>query len=580
MHPTEMHQIPAKIRKQKKLSILMPFLNEEKVIVENTREVIRILQELDFNFEVVLIDDGSRDNSYELLLKNFKKDPSIKIVRNFKNFGKGWALKTGYEFSTGDYVLFLDSDLELSPYHIPNFFNIMLENQADAVIGSKLHKDSILEYPLKRRIISFIYYSFIKIFFGLPIMDSQTGIKLFKRDALEMSLPKVLVKKFAFDIELLIILHQHHKKVCSAPIELKFSRGVFSRNIKLNMLFHTFLDTLAVFYRDRILGFYDRPLGKNIPLFYTIILFSEKNNAYELECLRRFLSINYEHYQVILAGKSAPGLKDPKLTFVKCDEGHYARRLEIILQKNIIKGDYLVFSKMDAFPDERYLFSTGRILSLEDVGAAGGYVNMRNHPAKFEAIAFSVLSSVFLNLNLVYRFKPVNYKEVGELQLNGLFIKKACIKDIHFDHVRGLKLEYILSKQVKKHHLKVVYSPDLMLYQVFPKNPVEMVRYIKKEALFRVSQFRSPVYKSFESFYDKKFSLSVALLATMAASLTFFIIRQNPVFLMPLGVYYTFLLISRLIVSGLKNGILGFIWLSFAQLLYGFYFFFGLFKKD
>ena len=240
MHPTEMFDVPQEIRKDKKLSILMPLFNEEKIIVNNVLESLRIMKELDFNFEVVLIDDGSDDNSYELLLQNFRNKPIIKIVRNYQNFGKGWALKTGFEYSNGDYILFLDSDLELSPYHIPNFYKIMLEENADVVIGSKLHKDSLLEYPFKRRVISFIYYSIIKILFGLPVMDSQTGIKLFKRNALEASLPKVLVKKFAFDIELLLVLFKNNYKIVSAPIELKYSRESFG-NIKINTIKNTFI---------------------------------------------------------------------------------------------------------------------------------------------------------------------------------------------------------------------------------------------------------------------------------------------------------------------------------------------------
>jgi len=380
MHPTEYRAIPEELKKTKKLSVLMPYLNEQDIIVKNTREVVSILKELGINYEIVLIDDGSTDNSFELLKKEFGKDKKIKLIRNHQNFGKGWVIKTGFEYSSGDYILFLDSDLELSPYHIPNFFRVMMEQGADAVIGSKLHDDSVLDYPKARRFFSNSYYLMVKILFGLPIMDSQTGIKLFTREALEVSLPRLLVKRWAFDIELLLILHKHKMKIAAAPIELKFSRGAFGK-IRVNSIVHFFTDTMAIFFRDKILRFYERKLGENIRYHYTFILFQDRVSEFEERCLRKFLEINYEGYDVIVTGETDYGIKDPKLRFVKSSAESYAKRLSEVTAIVKLKSDYVVLSALNAYPDGRFFLSAGRVLSQPGVGAAGSVCSVTAHPA-------------------------------------------------------------------------------------------------------------------------------------------------------------------------------------------------------
>lgn len=579
MHPTDFFEVPYKIRKGKKLSVIMPFYNEEKFIVANTLEVIRVLKELDFNFEIVLVDDGSRDDSFHLLTNRFKNNQTVKVIRNFQNFGKGWAIKTGYEFSSGNFILFLDSDLELSPYHLPNFFKIMIENNADVVIGSKIHKDSVLDYPLKRRIVSFVYYSIIKLFFGLPIMDSQTGIKLFRREALEKALPKVLVKKFAFDIELLIILNKSKWRILSAPIELKFSRGKFG-NIHFSTFVKTFMDTLAVLYRDKILRFYNRPLGENKKYFYTIVLFPENYDKYEQSALKRFLNIYYENYRVVLAGKNSFNIRHPKLKFCFTEAVSAVDRFAEVKKNGFLKGDFVVFSRLDAFPDERFLFNTGRILSLRGIGGAGGFVVIRNKNTSQEWTAFSVIRSFFLNLNLVYRFQPMNFKEVEELQLDGFFVKREFLKDLVLDGLGHLKLEYLLSKQIQKHRAKMVYSPDIMLYKKFPGNFRELMGYIRKEAVSRAMQLKIKAYHPLQNFQDKKFIVSLALLGFLLVSLLTAVLFRNPFLLIPLVLYYLVLLLSRIVLYGPARGWTSFLYLSAVQLYYGFGYLMGMFTNS
>ncbi|MFN3660862.1 MAG: glycosyltransferase, partial [Brevinematales bacterium] len=138
MHPTEKLPV-AHLLKGQLLSIIMPFYNEGMSIVSNVHQVLQACEEMGIEVEVVAVDDGSSDDGYDQLVKAFEGEKRVIAIRNETNFGKGWALKTGYEFSHGEYVLFLDADLELSPWHIPQFLTRLFQEQSDVVIGSKLH---------------------------------------------------------------------------------------------------------------------------------------------------------------------------------------------------------------------------------------------------------------------------------------------------------------------------------------------------------------------------------------------------------------------------------------------------------
>jgi glycosyltransferase involved in cell wall biosynthesis len=241
---------------KEKISVVIPAYNEGAIIKESLEETVKTFTEFGCDYEIIVIDDGSSDNTISEALKVADQYPQVKVKRNMENYGKGRALKKAFRYLSGEYVVFLDADLDLHPGQVHTLFDIMKLDEADVVIGSKLHENSIVEYPLSRKIISRIYYWIIKILFSLPVHDTQTGLKLFKAKVLREVFPKILVKKFAFDLEILANAHHCGYKITEAPIVLKQSRK-FSR-IGLSAMWQTGWDTLAVFYRMNILKYYDK----------------------------------------------------------------------------------------------------------------------------------------------------------------------------------------------------------------------------------------------------------------------------------------------------------------------------------
>ena len=179
-----------------KLSVVVPVYNQEEFIYRNLHEALKTFKHYGKNFEIILVNDGSTDDT--LKEARLIKDKHLKIVGYPENMGKGNALKYGFSHVSGNAVTFMDADLDIHPKSLMGFFKYL--DTADMVIGSKRHKLSKVNYPLKRKILSSLYHMFVNMIFNLNVKDTQSGLKLIKYDCLKEILPKVLVKKFAFDL--------------------------------------------------------------------------------------------------------------------------------------------------------------------------------------------------------------------------------------------------------------------------------------------------------------------------------------------------------------------------------------------
>ncbi len=239
-----------------KVSIIMPAYNEARHVASSLEETIRTFDDFGCDYEIIVVDDGSQDSTYLELEKVASRSNRILIKRNRANYGKGRALKRGFRASTGELIVFLDADMDLHPGQIQTFFDIMRLDEADVVIGSKHHPNSKLNYPLHRKIISSVYFFLVNLMFGLPIKDTQTGLKLFKREVLKKVFPKILIKQFAYDLEILVNVHHLGYKIAEAPVVLNSQRKL--GRIGLRAIYTTWWDTMAIFYRMHILRYYDR----------------------------------------------------------------------------------------------------------------------------------------------------------------------------------------------------------------------------------------------------------------------------------------------------------------------------------
>lgn len=239
-----------------KLSIIIPAYNEGKKIHYNLGNVIKHAQKLkNLDYEIILVSDGSTDHTYENALKH--KSKKVKIFHYPHNQGKGYALKYGFNKSSGNLITFIDADGDLPPSQIQTLLDFMKTNKADVVVGSKRHPLSRVDYPMKRRFYSRTYQILIRILFSLKVRDTQVGLKLYKRKVLEKIMPKILVKRYAFGLETMVVANHFGFKITEAPIELKYNFS--GTGINWKQIFYILQDTAAIFYRLKILYYYDLP---------------------------------------------------------------------------------------------------------------------------------------------------------------------------------------------------------------------------------------------------------------------------------------------------------------------------------
>lgn len=246
----------------KLLSLVVPAYKQERTIIKDVTNTSEILSSLHLNYEIIVVVDGFVDKTYELLEMQIKKKKfkNIKVIGYEKNKGKGFAIQQGFKEAKGDIVGFMDAGLDLDATCISLLLDLMMWENADIVVGSKLHPESKVNYPLYRTIMSWGYRTLTRILFGLSVRDTQVGLKFFKRSVVKKVFPKILVKAFAFDIEILAVAHAFgFTRIYEGPIKLNFqdNSSITSSNF-WKVIYFMLWDTFAVFYRLKVLHFYNR----------------------------------------------------------------------------------------------------------------------------------------------------------------------------------------------------------------------------------------------------------------------------------------------------------------------------------
>lgn len=237
------------------LSVIVPAFNC-KTIVRDIKFIKKHLDSLNRPYEIICIVDGKKnrsDNTYEKAKKI--KENSVKIYHYKHNKGKGYAIRFGMARSKGGIITFIDAGSDLKAAGIGLALEHMKWYEADIIVGSKRHKASRVNYPWQRKILSFFVQRATRFLFDLNISDTQTGLKVFRRKVLVKVLPRLLVKRWAFDLEILAVANRMgFKKIYESPVELNYN---FSSNIGLSSVKNFIQDYLAILYRMYILHYYD-----------------------------------------------------------------------------------------------------------------------------------------------------------------------------------------------------------------------------------------------------------------------------------------------------------------------------------
>ena len=240
------------------ISVIVPAFRQEETIVKDLKRIKGVLDRLRYPVELICVVDGKADHTFEKASIFAKSKSNVRVIGYETNKGKGYAVRFGMAESKGDVIGFIDSGMDLNP----NGLSMLLEHfewyGADIIIGSKRHPVSKVDYPLQRRLLSIGYQFLVWLLFGLHVKDTQVGMKFFKREVLEKVLPRLLVKHFAFDIEMLAVANYlGFKRIFDSPVDISFGKNSTITNKRfIRIVIGMLIDTLAVFYRLKILNYY------------------------------------------------------------------------------------------------------------------------------------------------------------------------------------------------------------------------------------------------------------------------------------------------------------------------------------
>jgi glycosyltransferase involved in cell wall biosynthesis len=236
---------------QVELSVVVPAFNEGRSIESALANLDDVFKREEWSYEIVVIDDGSSDNTLMKALLYARKNIHVRVLSSQDNNGKGYALKTGFMKSIGDLVIFADSDLEIEVDVASKYIEAL--NRGDIAIASKWHPESRVDISTSRRILSHCFNVLVKILINVNIRDTQTGLKAIRKSSFENIIPKLTVKRFAFDVELLAVANRYGLKIVEMPVQVKINAPP-----KFKEILEMFFDLLRITYRVRILRMYGK----------------------------------------------------------------------------------------------------------------------------------------------------------------------------------------------------------------------------------------------------------------------------------------------------------------------------------
>ena len=457
-----------------RLSVIMPLYRLASSVRGNLREVADLFEAHAVPVELIPVDDGSGDGTDGLLAQGLDGDYRHVVLRPVicpRNGGKGAALRAGFAASTGEYVLLLDGDLDINPGQTPWFFEQLVKHGADIVIGSKRHPRSSVQYPWHRRIVSFVYFWLVRLFIGLPVTDTQTGMKLFRREVLGEALQRMLVKAYAFDLELLAIAHSLGAKIAEAPVVIRF--GSKFGALKASTVRQMSLDSLAVFYRLRLLRYYAKAMTLR-PLDGTprvsIVIACPRPTWMLRECLSAIVAQTWSEWECIVLpdGSFDPqesGMPaDSRIRYIPTGKVRPAEKRNIGIRE--ATGAVVAFIDDDAYPETHWLEYAIRYFSESGIGAVGGPGVTPPGDSRLARLGGRVYDSLLVSGGYRYRYKAGGVRrDVDDYPSCNLFVRKSLL-----DSIGGYRTDFwpgedtLLCKDIVDAGFRIVYDPWVVVY--------------------------------------------------------------------------------------------------------------------
>ena len=457
------------------LSVVLPCHNLAPTIAANLARLDALLAPFGFPYEVVPVDDGSDDATPDAILAFAREHAACRPILLGRNHGKGAALKATFPHLRHRWVLLLDGDLDLAPEALPAFCGAAAGGAA-IVVGSKRHPDSQVRYPWRRRLASRLYHGLTRRLLHLGVSDTQAGMKLFRRDALQYALERMLVKAFAFDLELLAIAREGGYRIEEAPVRVQF--GAKWGCLSPRVVWRTLLDTFAIAYRARVLHYYatlspaslTAPMLRQGPRFSVIV--ACPGDSAVLRRLIDALSVQtYRNFEVVFLPDRLLVRPEVNYRFRILATGGVRPAKKRNMGAVAAEGDILAFIDDDAYPRPDWLANAARHFAADPEGeyvidALGGPgLTPPDDPPKAQ-LSGQIFSSLLVSGNFRHRyFIRGPLRKVEDFPSCNLFVRKEA-----FGEIRGFREDFwpgedtLLCADLQRAGHTLWYAPDVVVY--------------------------------------------------------------------------------------------------------------------
>lgn len=163
------------------ISVVIPLLNEEESLPELEAWIRRVVEPLGYTYEIIMVDDGSKDSSWQVIEELAQQNPNVKGIKFRRNYGKSAALNTGFQAAQGDVVITMDADLQDSPDEIPGLYKMIIEDGFDLVSGWKKTRHD----PFSKTFPSKFFNAATRYVSGISLHDFNCGLKAYKKDVVK-----------------------------------------------------------------------------------------------------------------------------------------------------------------------------------------------------------------------------------------------------------------------------------------------------------------------------------------------------------------------------------------------------------
>ncbi len=206
--------------KSPRYTIVIPAYNESARITASLDHILLFSTQNQWDLEIIVVNDGSRDNTAEIVRDYARRNPSVQLLENPGNRGKGYSVRNGVLNARGDVILFTDADLSSPIEEAPKLF-AALRQGADMAIGSRWLQVELQNkrQPLYRQVFGRIFNLLLRITLGLPYKDTQCGFKAFSRSTGEAIFSRQMIDRWGFDPEILFLARKMGYKIVEVPVE-------------------------------------------------------------------------------------------------------------------------------------------------------------------------------------------------------------------------------------------------------------------------------------------------------------------------------------------------------------------------